>query len=97
MPYGILFGEKALSRIPDSLPPEVLDEFEAALQSLARDPLNLGQRTTFPYPPRGKMFPFHVDHAGIRHYFVAFFVFTPGERNILIFSVTYDASPWRGD
>ena len=87
MSYVVEKAEGAFSRLV-GLPPEVLQKIDAALSELAASPLELGKKASFPYPPRGQMYPFHCDHAGVRYYFVAFYYFGDDERTLRVYDVT---------
>lgn len=99
MSYELEFGPKAFDRLPRSLPAEVLQSFNNALDALARSPTTLSRPAVFPYPPRGQVFHHHCDFEGTRYYFAVFFYISQDERRLQVFTITFDSQPWqpRGD
>jgi hypothetical protein len=87
MSYAVITTEGALSRLV-GLPREVLDRLSDALGKLGDSPQTLGRKAVFPYPPKGQIYPFHCDHAGVRYYFVAFYYFGQDEKTLLVYDVT---------
>jgi len=95
MNYEIVFGERALDRIPDTTPLDVIDCLDSHLRKLADDPTKLGRRACFPFPPKGQMYNFRCNSNGKRYYFVAFFYFGEDERTLCVYKVTHSVDERR--
>jgi hypothetical protein len=94
MPYEILYAEGALDRVKAAnLPDPVIDALDAAMHALAESPTRASRPTVFPYPPKGQMYHFHHDHAGIRYYFNVFFWYMADEQSLKVFAVTVATLP----
>ena len=93
MSYEIVFGDKALDRIPDWLPRQVLDALESSLKRLASDPVQFGEPMVFPDPRRGLKYSFDCAHEGRTFYFVAYFYYLENESDLRVYDVTFDYWP----
>ena len=87
MNYVVETAENAFRRLV-GLSPVLISQVEEALQRLAEDPLRLGRKAVFPFPPRGNLYSFHCVFEGVRYDFRAFYFFKDDERTLLIHDVT---------
>jgi len=91
MNYIVEKGENAFWRLV-GLSPILISQVEEALDRLAEDPLHLGRKAVFPFPPRGNTYSFHCIFEGVRYDFRAFYYFKDDERTILIHDMTVTTS-----
>lgn len=91
MSYGVEFTSKADEAFGE-LAPMVASAVLDHLDDLARDPLNLGRPSHFPYLPGRQLFQFWVETEG-RWWVTVLFRFSADERRIIILDVVASEVP----
>ena len=90
MSYQLRFAEKAVSQLAD-LPPEFVDILAVNLLRLADNPTRLSVPIASPpFPPRGQLFHFGVEHPpGREWFFTVIFRYSQDETALHALSVTW--------
>lgn len=85
MGYGVEFtgkADEALGELPGMVAHAVLDQLEV----LALDPIGLGRRSHFPYPPGRQIYQFWV-HSDGRWWVTVFYRSSQDEQRIVVLDV----------
>lgn len=97
MNYEIVFGQRALDGLPNSLPESAVEELKSQLDRLAADPIGLGKKLRpderfFPFGQRsGLKYTFVYRHRGRGYAFCAYFLYRENERELEVYDVTVDS------
>jgi mRNA-degrading endonuclease RelE of RelBE toxin-antitoxin system len=90
MSYEVVLGPDAAAKLK-TVPGELSDRVQAALEELGRDPKKVGRKTVSPpYVPIGHIYQFHETYNEQRHYFTVFFLYDDDEKTLAVWDIVID-------